>query len=128
MADDPGAKGEDVPAERKGRADREHARESVVLRAVAVFDTDPPLSCGLMDISAGGCRLKLEYLAPRVDADVILAVDPIGLRVSGKVVRTYDTPTGLEVAIRFNSVQTQVPGKMLQYKLKSIGRLAGGRR
>lgn len=125
MTVDNGAAGDDVPSERKGRADRAHPREYVVLRAVVCFNTEPPLSCGLIDLSAGGARLKLEHLMPEVGSTVALEVGAIGVRVTGKVIRTWDTPTGLEVAIQFNSIQPAIPGKLLQYKLQSLRRPGG---
>lgn len=106
--------------ERKGKADRQHQREYVVLRAVVSFDGGPPSSCGLMDISAGGCRLKMEFEAPDVGATVVIGVESIAFRGSGKVVRTFNTPTGLEVAVKFNDLQQHIPAKLLQYKLRSF--------
>ncbi|MEK8023071.1 MAG: PilZ domain-containing protein [Candidatus Hydrogenedentota bacterium] len=112
--------GANTPPERKGKADRQHHREYVVLRAIACFDNGPPTSCGLMDISAGGCRLKNEYDRPREGASTVIAVDAIQFRGIGTVVRTFDTPTGVEVAVKFDQLQPQIPAKMLQYKLKSF--------
>lgn len=124
---DRGARGDGISPERRGRADRQHQREAVVLRAVTMFDGEPPLSCSVIDISPGGLRLKLEFLTPALGAEVALTIEALGVRVIGRVIRTYDTPTGLEVAVQFSSIQNQIPGKLLQYKLKTLTR-SGGRR
>lgn len=118
MIDDGGPE-DDKPSERKGRADRRHQRESLVLRAVAVFDEGTPISCGLIDISVGGARLKTDYAQPAEGCKVYIQVEALSFRGTGKVVRTYYTPTGVEVAIQFDKEQQDLPGKLLQYKLKS---------
>lgn len=119
--------GDDVTGERRGRADRRHQREYVVLRAVVVFNDGPPMSCGLMDISVGGARLKLDDLPPN-DGDLALVyVEQLKFRGKATVIRTYYTPTGTEVALKFDEPQHGMPGKLLEYKLKSHS-LSGGRR
>jgi hypothetical protein len=123
---DPGA-GDDITGERRGRADRRHHREYVVLRAVVVFNDDPPISCGLMDISVGGARLKLDDTPPADGARALLYVEQLKFRGKAKVIRTYYTPTGTEVALQFEEQQHGMPGKLLEYKLKSHS-LSGGRR
>jgi hypothetical protein len=123
---DPGA-GDDVTGERRGRADRRHHREYVVLRAVVIFNDGHPMSCGLMDISVGGARLKLDDTPPNDGDRVLLYVELLKFRGKGSVIRTYYTPTGTEVAIKFDEQQAGMPGKLLEYKLKSQT-LSGGRR
>lgn len=119
---------DDKPSERKGRQDRRHARESLVLRAVAVFDEGMPISCGLIDISVGGARLKSDYAQPSEGSRVYIQVEALGFRGNGKVIRTYYTPTGVEVAIQFDREQVDLPGKLLQYKLRSHLSFQAGRR
>ncbi len=127
MIDDPGDF-DDTPAERKGRQDRRHQRESLVLRAVVVFDDGMPISCGLIDISVGGARLKTDYAQPSENTKVFIQVEGLGFRGSGVVIRTYYTPTGVEVAIKFDKEQVDLPGKLLQYKLRSHLSYQPGRR
>ncbi len=115
---DPGA-GDDGGKDRKGRADRQYHREYVVLRALMSINEEAPVSCGLMDISVGGCKCKMDFGTPEEGDEVLVSVESIGFRGKGRVIRTYYTPTGLEVAIQFLDPQKEVPGKLLQYKIRS---------
>lgn len=109
------------------RADRQHQREYIVLPASVSFDGDVPCSCGLMDISVGGAKIKVEIEAPEDNSEVSLAVDALKLRIRGSVIRTYSTPTGVEIAIRFERLYSEVPRGLLDYKLRSFRDNRGGR-
>lgn len=114
---DPGA-GSDT-GERRGRSDRKHHRESVVLRAVVIFNDGPPMSCGLIDISVGGARLKLDDTPPNDGDLALLYVEVLKFRAKATVIRTYYTPTGTEIALKFLEPQTNMPGRLLEFKLRS---------
>lgn len=127
MMSDSGA-GSDAGNDRKGRADRLHHREYVVLRALAALNDEPPTSCGLMDISVGGAKLKMDFGSPEVGDRIMLIVEILGFRAAGNVIRTFYTPTGLEVAVRFEQEHAEIPAKLLQYKLRSHEHFKRGRR
>lgn len=110
------------------KADRKHTREYLVLPASAVIDGAPPVSCGLMDISVGGAKIKIDGEAPAVGGIVSLGVDALHIRVKGTVIRTFNTPTGVEVALQFEKIYSEIPRGLLDYKLKSFKNLGGGKR
>jgi hypothetical protein len=102
-----------------GKAARRFQREYLVLRAFASFNADNPVSCGLMDISVAGAKLKVDHASPEAGDRVFLQVEAIKVRANGAVVRTFYTPTGLEVAVKFDQLYDEIPGRLLEYKLKS---------
>lgn len=129
--------GADAPPERRGRADRKYAREYIVLRAIVFFDDEPPLSCGLMDVSVAGAKVKLDDYSPEIGTKVLLQIDALKVRARGKVLRVFPTPSGIEVAIKFDQIYNNIPGRLLEYKLRSFqdsprggvqGRPGGGKR
>lgn len=103
----------------EGKTARRFRREYLVLRAFASFNSGNPISCGLMDISVAGAKLKVDHASPEAGARVYLQVEALKVRAHGAVVRTYYTPTGLEVAIKFDQLCDEIPGKLLEYKLRS---------
>lgn len=117
-----------APPEGETRADRKHTREYIVLRGVVVFGDSPAASCGLMDISVSGAKLKYDDLPPDLGAPVVLSVESLKLHVRGKVIRIYQTPSGTEIAVKFDRIFNEVPSRLLDYKLKSIGSSGFGRR
>lgn len=127
MSDPGNNENDDYTVERKGRQDRRHSRESLVLRAVVVFDDGMPISCGLIDISVGGARIKTDYAVPSEGARIFLQVEALHFRQGGQVIRTWYTPTGVEVAVKFDREQVDLPGKVLQYKLRGFRDIKGRR-
>jgi len=111
--------GKSAGSDRKGKADRQFHRDYAVLRAIMSINEEAPVSCGLMDISVGGAKCKMDFGEPKEKDKILLFVEAIGFRGKGSVIRTYYTPTGLEVAIKFDELQKDIPGKMLQYKIRS---------
>lgn len=125
VAGDPGWLSEE---EKKGREERKHARENIVLRVIAVFGEEYPVSCGLIDVSVGGARLKIDSLVPPPDScPVVLSIESLKIRLRGKVLRSMPTTTGAEVAVRFDEQHGEVPGRLLEYKLRSYREYDSGR-
>jgi hypothetical protein len=110
---------DDREEEGGGKAARRFQREYLVLRAFASFNAGNPISCGLMDISVAGAKLKVDHASPDAGDRVFLQVEALKVRANGAVVRTYYTPTGLEVAIKFDQMYDEIPGRLLEYKLRS---------
>lgn len=120
--------GNDAPTERMGRADRRFMREYIVLRALVTIGDDPPISCGLMDISVGGAKIKYDAMPPPIDTRINLSVEALKVHTTGKIVRTFQTPTGIEIAVSFDRLYQEIPGRLLEYKIRSFKSLGGRRR
>lgn len=104
------------------RENRRHPREYIVIPATLLpqAEDDKPLAGSLNDVSISGARFRSEWHVPE-STPVVLLVEPLKFQAEGRVVRTYRMASGWDIAVRFDSLHPELPGKLLEYKLSRKG-------
>jgi len=101
-----------------GKVDRESRREYVVLPSMIAEVDQPAQHCGVVDLSELGARARCNYQFER-GAKVNIEIRDLRMRVTGQVVRIQPKSGGYELGIKFDEAQPQVPGLLLEHKLRS---------
>lgn len=96
---------------------RRHRREELVLPVVLRGDQGLRYAGGIIDLSAGGTKVRIEGEIP-VGTELRVDISALRFVATGIVVRSDRVPDGSLVAVKFKEPQDMIPGRLLEYKLR----------
>ena len=108
MADDP---------DKDGAWQRQHKREELVFGVVVRGDKGLRHSGGVIDLSAGGLKVRIEGDIP-AGTEVRVDIPDLKFVATGIIVRSDRVPDAYLVGIRFKELQEIITGKLLEYKIR----------
>lgn len=108
-----------------GRENRRHPREYIIIPAVLIPTGRPgdAMTGAINDVSISGARFRSEWKVPE-STPVTLSVEPLRFHATGVVVRNYQIAGGWDIAIRFDRLHPELPGKLLEFKVSRFRRAA----